>query len=180
MKKAVILDRDGTINVEGNYIWKFNDFIWIPGAKESIKKLKDAGYLIIVASNQSGIARGFFSEEDVKRLHKEINESLKMYSTCIDKFYYCPHYPKGKKLKYSFECECRKPADGMFRKAIQDYDIDVAKSWAVGDRIRDVEPAQKLGFKTALVETGYGQKEKMKGVICFKDIAEFSNYILNM
>lgn len=137
MNKAVFLDRDGTINADKAYLSKIEDFSYLPGAVEGLKLLQDAGYLLIVVTNQSGIARGYYSEEDFRILNDWMLRDLQSRGIRIDRVYYCPHHPQGKLEKYRMECSCRKPGLGMFQQAIDDFQIDMAASYAIGDKIRD-------------------------------------------
>lgn len=158
MKKAVFLDRDGTINVEKNYLYRSEDFEFIAKAPEAIALLNKHDYLVIVVSNQAGVARGYYGEDDVCRLHRYINEELEQYDAHIDAFYYCPHHPEAGIGKYRIRCHCRKPETGMLEQACGDFPIDVAASWMIGDNCGDILAGNRFGLKTILVETGYGQK----------------------
>lgn len=146
-RKAIFLDRDGTINVEKNYLFRIEEFEFIPGVPEAIKGFKELGYLVIVITNQSGVARGYYSEDDVKRLHEHINERLAEYGTGIDAFYYCPHLPDAVIPEYQMECDCRKPRRGLFEQAVRKWDIDTNGSWVIGDRERDIIPGIELGMR---------------------------------
>ena len=161
-KPAVFLDRDGTINVDKHYLHKIEDFEFLPGALEAIKSLKNAGYLIIVVSNQSGIARGYFDEAAVDRLHEHIQQELKRYGTAIDAFYYCPHHPDKGRGEYKVACDCRKGAAGMLLQAAEEHNIDLGNSFMVGDKLADIEAGAKAGCTSILVLTGYGDSEKLK------------------
>jgi D-glycero-D-manno-heptose 1,7-bisphosphate phosphatase len=162
---AVFLDRDGTINVEKDYLHKVEDFEFIPGAPETIKKLKDAGFLVIVVSNQSGVARGYFDEDAVNLLHEHIQDELKGYDTVIDAFYFCPHHPEEGLGAYKVACECRKGAPGMLLKAASEHGINLKNSFMVGDKLADIEAGQRAGCLSVLVMTGYGESvAKMKAI----------------
>lgn len=145
MNKAFFLDRDGTINVDTGYVGNPDDVKLLPGAAEAIKKMNDAGYLVIVISNQSGVARGYFGIEDVEKVNARINELLGEYGAHIDAFYYCPHLKDGSVKEYAIDCDCRKPKLGMFKRAIADYDLDPALCYACGDKPRDIEGLTQLG-----------------------------------
>lgn len=148
MKKAVFLDRDGVINFEpGHYTCSAQEFKINDGLGESVKLLKDAGYLVIVISNQGGIAKGLYSEEDVLEMHLKFCDYLAEYDTKIDDFYFCPHHDKISK------CLCRKPQSLMFEKAIAVYDIDPSMSFMIGDSKRDIEAAEKCGIKALLIKS---------------------------
>lgn len=151
---AVFLDRDGTINVEKNYLYRIEDWEWIPGAQDSIKMLRETGYLVVVISNQAGIARGLYSTGDVDLLHAHVQQELAMHGTCIDSFYYCPHHPDLDDL-----CTCRKPAPGMLLQAAKDLNIDLSASWMIGDKAIDVFAGHAAGAKSMLVKSGYGSVE---------------------
>jgi D-glycero-D-manno-heptose 1,7-bisphosphate phosphatase len=174
----VFLDRDGTLNVEKNYLYRIEDFQWVPGAPEAVKKLNDAGFWVIVVTNQAGIARGFYKEADMRRLHDHMAEDLAKIGARIDGFYFCPHHPDDPK-----GCDCRKPKPGMIRQAEKDFDIDRAASFLVGDRVQDVEAAKAAGVSPILVKTGYGAEESLRlaqgAAPVVEDIAEACAYIKN-
>lgn len=152
MKKAVFFDRDGTINVEKNYLYKPEDFEFILGVPELIKSYNDRNYLVIVVTNQAGIARGYYTEEDMHHLHRYINEQLKSYGAHIDAFYFCPHHPTYGIGKYKMDCNCRKPKTGMLEQAIKDFDIDQKRSIMIGDKPWDIEAGKKLGMDCFYIE----------------------------
>lgn len=152
---AVFLDRDGTINVEKNYLYRLEDWEWIPGAKEAIRKLKQSGYRVVVVSNQAGIARGMFKPSDVERLHSFVQQELVGLGTTIDAFYYCPHHPD-----FSGNCSCRKPAPGMLVQASLDLNLDFARSWMIGDKLIDVQAGHAAAVQSMMVRTGYGVSEQ--------------------
>ena len=161
-RRAVFLDRDGTINVEKNYLHKVEDFEFIPGAPEAIKKLKDAGFLVIVVSNQSGIARGYFDELDVAQIHQHMQTELATYGTLIDAFYFCPHHPDEGLGAYKVQCECRKGKPGMLLQAALEHDLDLQHSFMVGDKLADIVAGERAGCKSILVLTGYGATTALK------------------
>ena len=146
-KPAVFVDRDGTLIEEVNFLSRVEDLRLFPYTHESIKKLKDAGYLVIVVTNQSGIGRNVFDEEAMHEIHKEIQSRL---DGMIDAFYFCPHLPCD-------GCTCRKPGLGMIESAMRDFEIDLPNSWMVGDKKIDVETGRNAGMRSALVMTGYGR-----------------------
>ena len=157
-RRAVFLDRDGTINVEKSYLHKIEDFEFIPGAPEAIKRLKDAGFLVIVVSNQSGIGRGYFDEHAVDKLQRYIQSELAGYNTSIDDFYFCPHHPEKGIGNYKVVCDCRKGEPGMLIQAAKEYNIDLQKSFMIGDKLADIEAGQRAGCQSLLVLTGYGER----------------------
>lgn len=149
---AVFLDRDGTLNVEKEYVFRYEDWEWIPGAVEGLKELGKMGFKLVVVSNQSGVARGYYARADMEELHRRVGEDLKSQGVTIAGFYYCPHGPgEG--------CACRKPEPGMILHAAKDLDIDLSRSFMVGDKAIDVEAGRRAGVRTFLVETGYGREE---------------------
>lgn len=137
MNKAVFLDRDGTINVDKAYLSRIEDFEYLPGAVEGLQLLQNAGYKLIIVTNQSGIARGYYTEDDFRKLNDWMLHNLKSKGIEISKVYYCPHHLSGKIEKYRVNCDCRKPNLGMYRQAIKDFDIDVPASYSIGDKLRD-------------------------------------------
>ena len=151
MNKAIFLDRDGTINVEKNYLYKIEDFEFLPGVVEALRKLQDAGYLLIIITNQSGIGRGYYTEDDFHKLNNWMVSTLKEQGVIISDVYYCPHLPDAEVELYHIDCECRKPKLGMYKRAIAKYDIDLSQSYAIGDKIRDCsicETTECKGFLT--------------------------------
>lgn len=160
MRSAVFLDRDGTLNVEVNYLHRIDDFVWIPGAPQAVARLNRAGLPVIVVTNQAGVAHGFCGEEDVVRIHQFMQGELLRYEAHIDAFYYCPYHPEGQVAQYRRAHPWRKPGPGMFAQAIHDWNIDPRRAFAVGDKNSDITPAQQLGMTTLLVETGYGSQER--------------------
>ena len=146
-RKAVFLDRDGTLIEEVNFLSRVEDLRFFPFTDDCVRRLKDAGYLVIVVTNQSGVARGLFDVKAVESIHDEIQSML---SEKIDGFFHCPHLPgEG--------CACRKPGTGMIEEAKAQWDIDVEASWMVGDKELDVLTGLNAGLRTVLVETGYGK-----------------------
>ncbi len=155
-RRAVFLDRDGTINVEKGYVHKIEDFEFIPGAQLAIKMFKNAGFLVIVVSNQSGVARGYYSIDAVRRLHEHMDRELARHGTAVDAYYICPHHPQGIVEEYTKTCDCRKPAPGMIIKAGQEFSLDLSTSFLVGDKESDIEAALNAGCRPVLVGTIYG------------------------
>ena len=146
MNKAFLLDRDGTINVDTGYVGEPEKVELLPGAARSIRKMNEAGYLVIVISNQSGVARGYFTMEDVHRVNQRINELLAAEGAHIDAFYVCPHLKGAAVKKFDLDCLCRKPKTGLFRQAMEEYDLDPELCYACGDKARDVERLPELGI----------------------------------
>ena len=171
-RKTVFLDRDGTINVEKNYLYRPEEFEFIPKVPEAIARLNNAGYQVIVVSNQAGVARGYYSEDDVIKLHQYVNEQLSKYKAHIDGFYYCPHHPDAGIGKYKMKCHCRKPETGLFEKACEDFDVNIEDSWMIGDNIGDIKAGNNFHLKTILVRTGYGSQLEKEGFHLFHYIAD--------
>lgn len=159
MRKALFLDRDGTINVERCYVYKSEDFTLIDGVCEAIKHYMEKDYLVIVITNQSGVGRGLYSEDDVKALHDYADKIFLTNGVKIDKWYYCPHHPIYGLNKYKISCNCRKPKTGMIEQAIQEYDIDVDHSLLVGDKIEDIECGEKMGIKSLFIDQFLNQEK---------------------
>lgn len=150
-KPAVFLDRDGVLTEERGYIASPDNLKLFPYTAECIRRIHEKGYYAIVITNQSGVARGLFTEEALQ----EMNDILRK-QTNVDAIFYCPHHPEGKIEKYRKKCACRKPLPGMLEAACKAYDIDMQNSFLVGDRAGDILAGQAAGVKTILVESGYG------------------------
>lgn len=159
MKRAVFLDRDGTINVEKEYLYQIGDFEFIPGVPEAIRLINQSGAMVVVVTNQSGVARGYYTEDDVINLHRHISRELERSGAHVDVWLYCPHHPDGRG-SYALPCNCRKPLPGMLLEAAARYDIDLENSIMIGDKLADIEAGQAVGCRTILVRTGYGAKEE--------------------
>ncbi len=178
--KAVFLDRDGTINVEKGYVHRIEDFEFIPGAPEAIVLLRDAGFLVIVVTNQSGVARGYYPLAAVHRLHRHMDEELAKFGVAVDAYYLCPHHPEGEQDEYSKVCECRKPLPGMLKQAAEDFSIDLASSYMIGDHLSDVEAGLKAGCRPLFVTTGHGRDDLSRvpaGVLCYGSLHDAARAI---
>ncbi len=162
LKRAVFLDRDGTINVEKEYLHLPEDFEFIPGVPEAIRLLRTAGFRVIVATNQSGVARGYYDEQAVAALHRHLDRELARYDTAVDAYYFCPHHPVEGIGAYRTECDCRKPLPGMLLRAARDFGLDLGGSYIVGDKLADVEAGLAAGCRPVLVKTGYGERDAGK------------------
>lgn len=136
-KKAIFLDRDGTINNEKEYLFRIEDFELLPGVVDALKILQELGFKLIIITNQSGIARGYFTLEDYKKLNTWMVQELKIQGIDITNVYFCPHHPDATISQYRVNCSCRKPKLGMFEKAVKDYDLELGHCFAIGDKIRD-------------------------------------------
>ncbi len=157
MDKVVFLDRDGTINQEVEYLHRQEDLIILPAVTESLRRLKEHGFKLVVVTNQAGVARGYYREEDVVSLHRYLNQLLIKEGAGIDCFFYCPHHPVHGIGEYRKECRCRKPETGMFEMAEKYFQIDKAHSYMIGDKLLDTEAGRRYGVNPVLVGTGYGK-----------------------
>lgn len=150
-RPAVFLDRDGVLTVEESYICVAEQLKIFPYARECVAEIRRKGYYAIVITNQSGIARGLFSEEELQKMNLAL-----MREIGVDAVYYCPHHPEGTVKKYAIACHCRKPRTGLIEKACQDFQIDLANSFMVGDRAGDILTGKGMRIRTVLLESGYG------------------------
>lgn len=178
--RAVFLDRDGTINEEVGYLSRLEELKIFDNAAEAIRRLREQGFLAVVITNQSGVARGFFGEDFILTVHDRINEFLAERGTRLDAIYYCPHHPKYGNEKYRKACSCRKPEPGLLLKAAEEMDIDLEKSYMVGDMPRDIDTARRVGAKGILVKTGYGRSVTVtdKPVYIADDILDAAHWII--
>lgn len=154
-RPAVFLDRDGTIVVECEYLKDPARVRLVPGAAEALRSLRNAGYALIVVTNQSGIARGLYTESDFRAVEARIHALLEERGISVDAVYHCPHHPE-----FTGPCDCRKPGTGMYEQAVREHRLDPSRSWYVGDRLKDLEPARVLGGTGLLVRTGYGREQE--------------------
>jgi len=180
-QKAVFMDRDGTINVEVEYLSQVKDFQFIPGVPWALKCLKNAGFLLVVVTNQSGIGRGYYDEADLAALHGHMHADLASYGAAIDACYFCPHHPEHGTGDYRRECGCRKPLPGMLQQAALDLDIDLAASFMIGDKLADVEAGLAAGCRSLLVLTGHGPSQLPglpAGVRAYPDLPAAAEAIL--
>ena len=136
--KAIFLDRDGTINIEKNYLYKIADFEYLDGAIEGLRMMLSMGFLLILVTNQSGIGRGLYTELDFLKLDAWMKQDLEEKGVVITDTFYCPHYKDSIIKKYAIDCDCRKPKLGLFKKAVEKYNIDLSQSFAIGDKKRDL------------------------------------------
>jgi D-glycero-D-manno-heptose 1,7-bisphosphate phosphatase len=187
MNIAVFMDRDGTINEETGYLKDPCDLNILPRALDAIRLINENQIKAVVITNQSGVARGYFTEEMVEKIHVRLRELLVENGVCLDGIYYCPHHPEFGTSEYRKKCNCRKPAPGMLNMASAELEIDLSHSYVIGDKLTDIEPAYKVGAKGILVLTGYG-KEQMESLnerskrqphYIARDILEAVNWILH-
>jgi len=159
MRPAVFLDRDGTINKEVGYLDHLDRFELYPWTIDAVRLLNRAGFVVVVVTNQAGVARGLLSERFLGDLHQHMTDLFTVGGAKIDRIYYCPHHPEASVETYRCHCDCRKPSPGMVRQAEQELSLDLDQSFVVGDRWCDLQLAQAVGSKGILVRTGYGASE---------------------
>ena len=150
-RRAVFLDRDGTIIEDVDFLRDESEIRLLPGAVEGIRLLREAGFLVIVATNQSGVARGYLTEKKLRAVHTTLLEELARQSARLDAIYYCPHHPEGSVREYAIECDCRKPAPGLLLRAARQWNVNLAASFVVGDSERDVLAGKRAGCRTVLI-----------------------------
>ncbi len=182
---GVFIDRDGTLNEERDFICRAEDFELIPGAAEAVRKLNNRGIPTCVISNQSGVARGYLTEGDLLLIHAKLRAELEKENAWVDRIYYCPHHPTEGIPPYNVECDCRKPGPGMMRRGERELNIDLARSFVVGDKTTDVQAGKAVGATTVLVLTGYGRsslaeikKERIAADHISPSIVEAVEYII--
>ena len=156
---AVFLDRDGTINEEVEYLKSPADIHLLSGAAEAIKEINQLGLKVIITTNQSAVARGLLTEDQLSLIHSSLIAQLNKQGSRIDAIYYCPHYPDTGNPPYRIECDCRKPKTGMITRAAREHDLDLKKSFIVGDKLTDIQTGINAGMTSILVLTGYGKEE---------------------
>jgi D-glycero-D-manno-heptose 1,7-bisphosphate phosphatase len=162
MKKAVFLDRDGTLNVDVGYPSRSDQLTIYPESFEAIKRFNCEGLLTVVVTNQSGVGRGLLTEDDLKDIHARLSASFIHHEAHLDAIYYCPHYILSEDPRYRKECECRKPKPGLARRAAADLGIDLANSYMIGDKTEDVLFGMNIGAVPVLVLTGSGRESLSK------------------
>ncbi len=158
MRPAVFLDRDGTLIEERGYLGGLEQIALFPWTIDALRRLKRAGYALVVVTNQAGVARGYFDEPFVREAHRHLASLLAEGGIAMDGYYYCPHHPDGTVPEYRQSCHCRKPGPGMIEAAARDLSLDVARSFVVGDKWLDVGLAVNAGARGILVRTGYGAR----------------------
>jgi len=161
-RPAVFLDRDGTIIEDVGYLDTLDRVTFFPWTVDTIRALNCAGLAVVVVTNQSGIARGLFTEAFVDETHRYLTARLEMGGARVDAYYYCPHHPDGTVAEYRRHCDCRKPAPGLIDRATNDLGLDPARSFVVGDRWLDVQLGRAVGARTILVRTGIGAVEETR------------------
>ena len=158
-RPALFMDRDGTVSEEVGYVNHPSRFRVFPYSADAIKLLNDNGWLAIVVTNQAGVARGYFAEDVIIQIHDQLRHDLETASAKLDAIYYCAHHPSVGEPPYRLDCDCRKPKTGLIDRAAKDFEIDLERSWMVGDRYGDIELARNAGLHSAFVLSGYGRGE---------------------
>ena len=180
VKKAIFLDRDGVINIDYGYVHKIENFIFIKGVFKALRILQELDYLLIIVTNQAGIAKSIFCESDLNLLHEHMNNELKKEKIYLDGIYYCPHHIEGNNPFYSIKCNCRKPQPGMILNAINDFNIDLGNSILIGDKFSDILAGKnaKIPF-TILLNSKYlnDSFHKTKPTFHCKNLLDAANLI---
>ncbi len=156
-RPAVFLDRDGTMIHEVQFLRRFDDLTWFPSTIDAVRLLNRAGFVVCVTTNQSGVGRGYYTEDDVKAIHERMQQDIDAAGARIDAWFYCPHHPDAVVDELRLVCDCRKPRPGMVRRAADRFGIELSRSFVVGDRLTDVGLAESVGARGVLVRTGYGE-----------------------
>ncbi len=175
LRRAVFLDRDGVVNEDTGYLYRKEDLRFLPGVPEAIGMLNRAGFLVIVVTNQSGVARGLYTLDDVRRLHDHVDTELASRGSWIDAYYVCPHHPDHGPDGRGVDCRCRKPHPGMLLEAAADLSIDLSRSFMVGDKISDVEAGLAAGCFAILVgrsEDETARDARSRGAELCRDLLE--------
>lgn len=157
LRRAVFLDRDGVVNVDHGYVGRWEDFEFVPGAVDAMRRLHEAGWLLVVVTNQSGIARGYYTEADYQALTARMCAELAAAGAPLAGVYHCPHHPEGSVARYAVDCECRKPKPGMILRAVCDLNISLSDSVLVGDKLSDIEAARSAGVGRAVLVAAEGR-----------------------
>ena len=182
LRPAIFLDRDGTINEDVEYLSRPEDLRLLPGVGAALRRLQEQ-YELIVITNQSGIARGYFDEQRLQEIHRRLDELLAAYEVRISRYYYCPHHPDFKDSPYGIDCLCRKPQPLLYRRAIADFHIDAASSWAVGDRLRDCLGAIQLGCRGIVICGDSARRDEVRRscplILTAADFTEAAQIILS-
>ena len=158
-RRAVFMDRDGTISEEVGYVNHPSRYRVFPYSAEAVRLLNEAGWLAILVTNQAGVARGYFVEDLIGTVHDTLKQEMARGGARLDAIYYCAHHPSVGEPPYRVDCDCRKPKPGLIRRAATDFNIDLAESWMVGDRYSDIELARNAQVRSAFLLSGYGRGE---------------------
>lgn len=161
-RKAVFVDRDGTVIAEGHYLSDPEQVVLINGAAEALRRLSKSGFQIVMVTNQSGVARGMFPEDAVHRVNQRVRQLLRLQGAELDAIYYCPHHPEGIVQEYAVSCTCRKPLPGMGQRAAAELGLDLGQCYMIGDKPEDVLFGRNCGMRQAfLVSTGHGRNARL-------------------
>ena len=181
--RAVFLDRDGTINVEKNYLYRCDEFSFLPGVPQALKRLQKAGFLLVVVTNQSGVARGYYTLHNVETLHIYMQQLLQEFGVDVSGIYVCPHHPDGVKGgPFSLSCDCRKGRPGLLLKAAKELEVDLSQSYMIGDKLSDIEAGHRAGCASLLIASEPDQwlnsdlPEYCEGI--FPGLEEAANHLL--
>ncbi|MGN0894276.1 MAG: D-glycero-beta-D-manno-heptose 1,7-bisphosphate 7-phosphatase [Succinivibrio sp.] len=179
MKKAVFFDRDGVINIDYGFVGQIENYDIVEGVAYSLRQLKDMGYVLVLVTNQSGIARGKYTEADFYKVTSFMQANLALHKACFDGIYFCPHHPQADLEKYRCDCDCRKPKSGMFLKAAAELDIDLDKSVMIGDHASDLEAARGAGIQR-LYLVGEHIEEESKKISSIKALKDVRAVVLDL
>lgn len=144
LRPAVFLDRDGVLNRDHGYVHSPEEFEWMPGAREAVKRMNDQGYHVFVVTNQAGVAHGYYGEEAVRNLHAWMTGELEATGARVDDYFFCPHHPEAALEAFRLECPCRKPRPGMLRQALERWPVDLERSFLIGDKTSDLQAAERV------------------------------------
>jgi D-glycero-D-manno-heptose 1,7-bisphosphate phosphatase len=158
-RRAVFMDRDGTISEEVGYVNHPSRYRVFAYSAEAVRLLNERGWLAILITNQAGVARGYFTEDIITAVHGRLTEELEKEGARLDAIYYCAHHPTVGEAPYRFDCDCRKPKPGLIERAAREFEIDLAQSWMIGDRYSDIELARNAHVHSGFVKSGYGRGE---------------------
>ncbi len=158
-RPAIVMDRDGTVCEEVGYVNHVSRVRLLPRSAAAIRAAREAGFATVLVTNQAGVARGYFDESLVHRVHERLRRLLAAEGAAVDAIYHCPHHPEAGEPPYRKDCDCRKPRPGMILRARDDLSLDLSRSYTIGDSMRDVEAGRRAGTATVLVMTGYGRGE---------------------
>lgn len=162
MRPAIFLDRDGTLTVEGEWITKREALVLVPGAAEALRLLARAGFALVMVTNQSAVARGLIDEAELAHIHAHLADLLAAKGARLDATYYCPHHPTEGLGAWRRDCDCRKPKPGLVLRAARELELDLARSWMIGDAARDIEAGWNAGVRGVLVATGKGTGDRVR------------------
>lgn len=181
LRRAAFLDRDGVINIDSAYLSRWEDFQFVPGAVEAMRRMQQAGYALVVVTNQSGIARGYYSEDAYQLLTRQMRAALEAEGVKLAGVYHCPHHPSGRVPELAIDCDCRKPAPGMILRAAQELQLDLPHSFLVGDKDSDLQAARAAGVGRAyLVHSGHvltGESQQQADQV-FDNLRACANFLL--